>query len=147
MWLDIDGSIVAYLFVWLSLCPGITEFFSMFSKVSFPIVLLKCYVWDIVSEMWCRYKVLSHWYHVDIDVFLINPKNSRVFTREVRNFLKSRLIFIIFYCFWMIVINFSHISRAHISKIKDVLMWNLQRIIFRWRQRYWQIFKSTLVYL
>ena len=26
-------------------------------------------------------------------------------------------------------------------------MWNLQQIIFVWRQRYWQIFKSALVYL
>ena len=26
-------------------------------------------------------------------------------------------------------------------------MWNLQRIIFVWRQRYWQIFKSALAYL
>ena len=25
-------------------------------------------------------------------------------------------------------------------------MWNLQHIIFIWRQRYWQIFKSALVY-
>ena len=27
------------------------------------------------------------------------------------------------------------------------MIWNLQHIIFIWRQRYWQIFKSTLVHL
>ena len=34
------------------------------------------------------------------------------------NFLKSRVIFNIFYCFWMFVINFSHISCAYISRCK-----------------------------
>ena len=31
------------------------------------------------------------------------------------------------------------------QKVKGVLMRNLQHIIFRWRQRCWQIFKSALV--
>ena len=37
------------------------------------------------------------------------------------NFLKIRLTFNIFYCFWMFVSKFSHISRAHISKSKRLL--------------------------
>ena len=41
-----------------------------------------------------------------------------------------------------------HKSHMRISqKVKGVLMWNLQHIIFIWRRRYWQIFKSALVYL
>ena len=41
-----------------------------------------------------------------------------------------------------------HISQVRISrKVKVVLMWNLQHIILIWRRRYWQIFKSALVYL
>ena len=37
-----------------------------------------------------------------------------------------------------------HIPHVHISQnVKDVLMWNLQHIIFIWRRRYRQIFKST----
>ena len=41
-----------------------------------------------------------------------------------------------------------HISHVRISeKVKDVLMWNLWHIIFKWRRRYWQIFKSALVCL
>ena len=39
-------------------------------------------------------------------------------------------------------------SYVHISqKVKDVLLWNFQHIIFVWRRRYWKIFKSALVYL
>ena len=33
------------------------------------------------------------------------------------------------------------------QKVKGVLMQNLQYFIFKWIQRYWQIFKSALVYL
>ena len=40
-----------------------------------------------------------------------------------------------------------HISHVRISQKVGALMWNLQHIIFIWRQRYWQIFKSALVYL
>ena len=33
-----------------------------------------------------------------------------------------------------------HISNVDISQnVKDVLMWNLQHVIFMWRRRYWQI--------
>ena len=40
------------------------------------------------------------------------------------------------------------ISHVRISqKVKGVLLWNLQHIIFKRRQRYCQIFKSALVYL
>ena len=40
-----------------------------------------------------------------------------------------------------------HKSHLCISqKVKGILMWNHQHIIFIWRQRYWQIFKSALVY-
>ena len=67
--------------------------------------------------------------------------------REVVDFLKSRLIFNIFCCFKLCKQTF-HISHVHISqKVKDVLMWNLKHIIFIWSRRYWQIFKSALVYL
>ena len=41
-------------------------------------------------------------------------------------------------------------SEKHVrttQKVKRVLMWNRQHIIFIWRRRYWQIFKSALVYL
>ena len=39
-----------------------------------------------------------------------------------------------------------HISNVCISqKVKGVLMWNFQHIIFIWRRRYCQIFKSALV--
>ena len=31
----------------------------------------------------------------------LNPKNSPVFALKFVNFLKSRLVFILFYCFWM----------------------------------------------
>ena len=41
-----------------------------------------------------------------------------------------------------------HISYVRISqKVKVVLMWNLQHIIFIWRRRYSKIFKSALVFL
>ena len=41
-----------------------------------------------------------------------------------------------------------HISHVRISqKVKGVLMWDPQHIISIWRRRYWQIFKSALVYL
>ena len=38
---------------------------------------------------------------------------------------------------------------SHLRKLQkvDVLMWNFQDIIFIWRQKYLQIFKSALVYL
>ena len=33
------------------------------------------------------------------------------------------------------------------QKLKGILMWKIQHIIFIWRQRYWQILKCTLVCL
>ena len=37
-----------------------------------------------------------------------------------------------------------HMSHGCISqKVKDVFMWNFQHIIFIWKRRYWQIFKSA----
>ena len=33
------------------------------------------------------------------------------------------------------------------QKVKGILVWNLQHVIFKWRWTYWQIFKSALVYL
>ena len=66
----------------------------------------------------------------------------------VINFFKYRLIFYIFYYFWMFVNDFSHTYTLRISEnVKDVLMWNLQHIVFILRRRYWQIFKPALVYL
>ena len=50
------------------------------------------------------------------------------------NFLKSKLFFsILLYC----------ISQ----KVKNLFVWNLQHIIFKWKRRYWHIFKSALEYL
>ena len=41
-----------------------------------------------------------------------------------------------------------HISDVHKSqKVKDVLIWKPQHIIFIWTQGYWQVFDSALVYL
>ena len=41
-----------------------------------------------------------------------------------------------------------HISNVRISqKVKGVLTWNLQHIIFMRTRRYWQIFKYALVHL
>ena len=56
------------------------------------------------------------------------------------NFLKSRL-----FLSYSIALNLCnqtfHISHVLISqKVKGVLMWKLQHIIFIWRRRYWQIF-------
>ena len=53
------------------------------------------------------------------------------------HFLKSRLIFNIIYCFLMFVNKlFMYLTCA-----------NLQHIIFIWKRRYWQIFRSALAYL
>ena len=41
-----------------------------------------------------------------------------------------------------------HITHVCISqKVKSLLVWNLQHIVFIWKRRYWHIFKSALVYL
>ena len=41
-----------------------------------------------------------------------------------------------------------HISDVRISqKVKGVVIWNFQHTTFIWRQSYWQIFESALVYL
>ena len=78
---------------------------------------------------------------------LLFLRTAELSAREVVDFLKSRLIFNIFCCFKLCKQTF-HISHVHISqKVKDVLMWNLKHIIFIWSRRYWQIFKSALVYL
>ena len=78
---------------------------------------------------------------------LLFLRTAELSAREVVDLLKSRLIFNIFCCFKLCKQTF-HISHVHIShKVKYVLMWNLKHIIFRWSRRYWQIFKSALVYL
>ena len=43
---------------------------------------------------------------------------SNYFPVKFVNFLKSRIILNLFYCFWMFVNTFPHVSRAHISKSK-----------------------------
>ena len=55
-------------------------------------------------------------------------------------FLKSRLIFNLF-CRKQIF-HISHVRTSPNGKGGSV--WNLQHIIFIWRQRYWHIFKSAL---
>ena len=64
------------------------------------------------------------------------------------NFLKSRIIFNILYCFLNVCKQTFHISHVRISqKAQSVLIWNLQHIISIWWPRYWQIVKSALVCL
>ena len=59
---------------------------------------------------------------------------------NIVSFLKSRLIFNIFYCLWMFV------NKLRISQeLKGVLMWILQHIFFIWRRRYWQILNSQIL--
>ena len=61
-----------------------------------------------------------------------------LFVREFVNLLESRLFFNIFQCFWTFVKKTFHIFHVSISqKVKGVLMWNLQHIIFIRRPRYW----------
>ena len=71
---------------------------------------------------------------------ILNPKNFV-------DFLKSRLTFNIFFCFWIFVDKLSHISRAHISKSKPCFNVKSSTYYFHIRPRYWQILKSALVYL
>ena len=54
-----------------------------------------------------------------------------LFTREVCNFLKKQAFFNIFFFFGMFVNKLLTYLNERISqKVKDVLMWNFQRIIF-----------------
>ena len=63
------------------------------------------------------------------------------------NFLKSRLIFTIFYCFWIFVNKLSQILRLYISKSKRSFnMKPSTYFFFIWRRRHWRISKSGLVY-
>ena len=63
------------------------------------------------------------------------------------NFWKSRLFLNILYCSWIFVNRlFTCLTCEYLKKV-SVLMWNLQKIIFIWRRRYWQIFKFALVYV
>ena len=63
------------------------------------------------------------------------------------NFWKSGLFLNIFYCSWIFVNRlFTCLTCEYLKKV-SVLMWNLQKIIFIWRRRYWQIFKFALVYV
>ena len=65
---------------------------------------------------------------------------------EFVKFLESRLIFNIL--FLNVCKQTFHISHVRISQeLKGILMWNLKHIVFILRRRYWQIFKSALVYL
>ena len=70
------------------------------------------------------YMLVSIWKQWPESFAFLILRIFQLFPRE--HFWKSRLIFILFYCFWM---------------------WNLQHIAFVWRQKYWQIFKPALVYL
>ena len=70
-----------------------------------------------------------------------------LFTCEVCEFLKSRLIFNVLYCFWMFINKlFTYLTCSYLKRVKGVLKWNLEHTIFIWSQRYWQIFRSALVY-
>ena len=51
---------------------------------------------------------------------ILNPKNSRVMYPTIANFSKSRLIFNIFYCFWMLANKlFTHLTCAHLFNVKS----------------------------
>ena len=102
-------------------------------------------------------KKLCYWF---VFIWKQYPQNFAFLIQEILeyfpvkfvNVLKSGLIFNIFYCSWMHMPNVCkqifYISRVCISqKVKGVLMWIFWHIIFIRRQRYWQIFKSALVYL
>ena len=85
-----------------------------------------------LMQIWESPYVYVHMITIPWKFRILNPKNSRV---------------ICLWSFWIFV-NKLHISHVRISqKVKGVLMWNLQHIIFISRRRYWQIFKSALVYL
>ena len=78
---------------------------------------------------------------------ILNPKKFRV-TSSVKfvNFLKS-IPLVLNVCSFDDVVNklFTYLTYALSQKVKGALMWNLQHIIFIWRPRNWQIFKSVLV--
>ena len=71
-----------------------------------------------------------------------------LFAREVRKFLTNWAILYLILLFLNVCKQTLHISQVRRSQnVKDVIMWNPRQIIFMWRRRYWQIFKSALVYL
>ena len=61
------------------------------------------------------------------------------------NFLKSRLIFNIFYCFVMFVKNFSHISRVDISESKKCFNVKSTTYYFHRKAKILAGFKSALI--
>ena len=61
-------------------------------------------------------------------------------------FSKSRLIFGIFYCFWMFENKiFTHLIYACLKTQKVFWCEIFSTLFSLWRQRYWQIFKSISV--
>ena len=72
----------------------------------------------------------------------------QLFAVNFAHFLKSRLIFISFYCFGMFVNKlFTYLKYPHISKRRKRCSVKPSAYYFLWRPRYWQIFKSALVFL
>ena len=64
------------------------------------------------------------------------------------NFSEIRLIFNIFYCFWVFVNKHFNISHLRIpQKLIRSIIWNLRHIMFLWRRSCRKIFKSALVCL
>ena len=69
-----------------------------------------------------------------------------LFAREVCKFVKKQDNFYFILSFLNVCKQFYHISHVHVSQnVTGVLMWNLRHIIFMWRRRVWQIFKSAVV--
>ena len=67
----------------------------------------------------------------NLRIRLCSYKNNTLSYLRVKfvNFLNSRLIFNIFYCFWMFVNKHFDVYHVHIfQKVKRVMMWNLQQI-------------------
>ena len=62
------------------------------------------------------------------------------------NFLKSRLIFNIFYCSECLQTNFSHISRAHISKSKRCFNVKSSTCYFQMKAKILSDFQICIVY-
>ena len=71
-----------------------------------------------------------------------------LFAREVCKLLKKLANFYRILLFLIVCKQTFHKSQVRISqKVKGIFIWNLQHIIFIWRRRYYQIFKSAVASL
>ena len=100
-------------------------------------------------QCWCRDAdaEISKWPPEDFAFLIL--RILKLFTLDLRIYYLQVIYALIFNKSSLNVCKqIFHISHVRISqKVKGVLMWNLQHIIFIKRRRYWQIFISVLVYL